>query len=82
MEKINSGARPSGTARSSASCARRRRGEGAVLRATPDPAEAYAGADYVVVATPTKYDPNKNFFDTSPLRRAPSTQFVRVNPNA
>ena len=32
------------------------------FRATTDPAEAYAGADYAIVATPTNYDSDKNFF--------------------
>jgi len=35
------------------------------LRATLDPADACGGADFVVVATPTSYDPARNAFDTS-----------------
>lgn len=38
---------------------------GLKLRATTDGASAYKDADYVIIAAPTNYDPQKNFFDCS-----------------
>ena len=38
---------------------------GLKLRATTDGAEAYSAADFVIIAAPTNYDPQKNFFDCS-----------------
>ena len=51
------------------------------LHVTVDAAEAYSGADYAVVATPTNYDSDRNFFDTSSVEAAIST-IRSVNPTA
>jgi UDPglucose 6-dehydrogenase len=51
------------------------------LVATMDKEAAYANAEYVVIATPTNYDPVKNYFDTSSVEDALGV-VTRVNPKA
>ena len=51
------------------------------LTATLDAGSAYKDADFVVIAAPTNYDSNKNFFDTSAVE-AVIKLVMKYNPNA
>lgn len=51
------------------------------FQAMLDMDEAYTGVDYAVIATPTNYDSNKNFFDTSAVESAIDA-VRKVNPTA
>ena len=51
------------------------------LTATTDEALAYSDADFVVIAAPTNYDSNKNFFDTSAVE-AVIASVMKYNPDA